>query len=160
MTAKSTIYERRVKDVMSRDVVSIHCDATVHDALNLIVENRVSALPVVDSRDHCVGIISTTDLVDLTRDFDDDVHQLEDAEVSSQWLVEKLIHSVGDEAIQSVMTEAVATINAETTLTRAAREMLRNQVHHLPVVDDRNHLIGILSTMDILAEFADSAPEP
>ena len=160
MTAKSTIYERRVKDVMSRDVVSIHCDATVHDALNLIVENRVSALPVVDSRDHCVGIISTTDLVDLTRDFDDDVHQLEDAEVSSQWLVEKLIHSVGDEAIQSVMTEAVATINAETTLTRAGREMLRNQVHHLPVVDDRNHLIGILSTMDILAEFADSAPEP
>ena len=44
---------------------------------------------------------------------------------------------------------------AETSLAKSAREMLRNRIHHLPVVDHRDHLIGIISTMDILAEFAD-----
>ena len=55
--------------------------------------------------------------------------------------------------------EAVTTIDAESTIGRATREMLRNQVHHLPIVDVHDHLIGIVSTMDILAELADAAPD-
>ena len=51
------------------------------------------------------------------------------------------------------------TIDAETTLGKATREMLRNRVHHLPVVDSSDRLIGIVSTMDILSEFADGAPD-
>jgi CBS domain-containing protein len=37
--------------------------------------------------------------------------------------------------------------------------MLRNRVHHLPVIDEHDHLIGIVSTMDILAEFVSAAPQ-
>ena len=51
---------RHVKDVMSTHVVSLHSGATVHEALQTMVENRVSALPIVDQDDHCVGIITTT----------------------------------------------------------------------------------------------------
>ena len=44
----NNIYERRVKDVMSRDVVTISAGDTIHEALALMGENRVSALPVVN----------------------------------------------------------------------------------------------------------------
>ena len=53
----------------------------------------------------------------------------------------------------------MTTVDVETTIGKATREMLRNQVHHLPIVDIHDHLIGIISTMDILAELADAAPD-
>ena len=159
-TKKTDIYKRRVKDIMSRDVVTINAADTIHEALTLMGENRVSALPVVDNHNNCVGILSTSDLVDMTRDVDDDVYQLEFVDPTTRrFLLDKLTHSMGSETVQSFMSEAVATIDAETTIGRATREMLRNHIHHLPIVDIHDHLIGIISTMDILAEFADGAPD-
>lgn len=160
--AKSSdaIYARRIKDIMSRDVVTLSASDTIHEALVLMGENRVSALPVVDNHDHCVGILSTSDLVDMTRDIDDDIYHLDLVDPSSQrFLLDKLAHSMGNETVQSFMSEMVDSVDAETTIGKATGEMLRNRVHHLPVVDANNRLIGIISTMDILAEFADGAPD-
>lgn len=154
------IYSRRVKDVMSREVVAINAGDTIHEALALMGENRVSALPVVNSKNQCVGILSTSDLVDMTRDVDDDLYQLEFVDPTSRrFLLDKLAHSMGGETVQSFMSEAVATIEPNTTIGKASREMLRNRVHHLPVVDEHERVVGIVSTMDILGEFADAAPD-
>ena len=148
--------QRRVKDVMSRDIVSLHAGATIHEALAMMTENHVTALPIVDKRDHCVGIFTTTDLLDLTRDVDDDVYQLDEVDpVSRRWLVDRVVQSLGNEKVSSYMSEDVSTVGSETTLAIAARDMLRNQVHHLPVVDDKDRLVGIISTTDILAEYAE-----
>jgi CBS domain-containing protein len=53
------------------------------------------------------------------------------------------------------MTSPVASIGPEATLVDAARAMLRHRVHHLPVVDDEQRLVGIVSTMDLLSGFVD-----
>ena len=159
-TKPENIYKRRIKDIMSRDVVALSAADTIHDALGLMGENRVSALPVVDHQNHCVGILSTSDLVDMTRDVDDDIYHLDFVDPASRrFLLDKLAHSMGSETVQSYMSETVTTVDPETTIAKATREMLRNRVHHLPVVDAGDHLIGIVSTMDILAEFADAAPD-
>ena len=42
------LYQRRVKDVMSTHVVTVNAHDTVHEALELMLENKVSALPVID----------------------------------------------------------------------------------------------------------------
>lgn len=155
-----SIYSKRVKDVMRRDVVTIPANETLHEALQLMSENRVSALPVVDSRDHCVGVLSTSDLVDVTRDVDDDLDALDRSEeISSSWLTGKLAEKLGHERIDSLMTENVATVQLETPVAQAAREMLRHRVHRLPVVDETGRLRGIVSTMDLLELFADGAPK-
>lgn len=154
MTEKA--HQRRVKDIMSRAVVTLDADDTIHDALELLVANRVSALPVVDKRNNCIGILSTTDLVDFTRDIGDDVREVDELDPSSRrWLVDKLLHTVGQESVGVYMSEGVATVDLECSLSSAAREMVRNRVHHLPIVDHRGQLAGIISTMDILAAFAD-----
>ena len=74
----------RVKDVMSRDVVTLRPEDKIHDALEMLVENRVSALPVVDKRKNCVGIISTTVLVDFTKDVDEDIQHVDVLDPSSR----------------------------------------------------------------------------
>ena len=154
------VYQKRVKEFITRDTVTLNAGDSIHEALELMGQNRVSALPVVDKKKRCIGIFSTSDLVDLTRDTDDDLRELDLVDLSTKrFLVDKLAHSFGNEKVETFMSESVVTVGMETLIGRATREMLRNHVHHLPVVDHDNRLIGIISTMDILAEFADAAPE-
>ncbi len=148
--------QKLVKDVMKTDVVSLRPTDTLHDALDQFVENRVSALPVVDRHDRCIGMLSTTDVIDLTRDLDADLHELDEADrLSNGWIVDRLRGSFGGDTVDSVMTEKVTTVSPETSLPLAAQQMLRRRVHRLPVVNEDGRLIGIISTMDILAAFAD-----
>lgn len=159
-TTQQDIYVRLVKDIMISDVVTIDVSATIHDALSQMGENRVSVLPVVDKQGKCVGILSTSDLVDMTRDVDEDLYIFDMVDPSTQrFLLDKLVHSMGSEPIQSYMSEIVASVDLHTTIGRATREMLENRVHHLPVINEHGELAGIVSTMDILAEFVDCAPE-
>ncbi len=70
--------------------------------------------------------------------------------------MDKLLKSVGQDTVGSYMTEDVATVSVESSLYAAAQEMVRNRVHRLPAVNHQGQLAGILSTMDILAAFAES----
>lgn len=157
---KRSIYDRKVSDIMTRDVVTLSAGGTVHEVLNLMGENRVSAVPIVDHSGRCVGIISTTDLVDMTRDVDDDLYQLDLVDSASRrFLIDRLAHSLGNESIDNYMSESLITVAPDSTLATATKRILKAGVHHLPVVDADERLVGIISSIDILAEFADGATE-
>ena len=146
----------RVKDVMSRDVVTAYPDDSLRVALQLLVENRVSALPIVDSKQRCIGMLSTTDLVDLECDHENDLDQLNAADpYTRQWLQRKIDAGLAAQQIKEVMCEHVNSVSGEASIVEATREMLRNRVHRLPVTDAKGRLIGIVSTMDILNAFVD-----
>ena len=61
MTARNA--EMRVKQLMVRNVISVQPEDLLSDAVSLMFENRISAVPVVDKRQRCKGILSTTDLI-------------------------------------------------------------------------------------------------
>ena len=146
----------KVKDIMSKHVVAVNPSDSLHEALDLICENRVSALPVVDGRGHCVGILTTSDLIELTHELDDELQNLGRVNESKpQWLIEQLTKALGSERVSEQMTRDVASVRPDTPVPEAAAAMLRNRIHHLPVVDENNHLRGIVSTMDILGVVAD-----
>jgi CBS domain-containing protein len=148
--------EIRVKDLMVRDVISVHPEDALSEAVSLMFENRVSAMPVVDNRQRCKGILSTTDLIALYRQQaagevePDELDQFAEDLAKANQRGSRL----GDRTVAEVMTEDVMTVTHEDTLQIAAREMLRNRVHRLVVVDAQQRVIGILSTMDLLAAFA------
>jgi CBS domain-containing protein len=157
---KTNVYAQRVRDVLTKEVVAINADDTVQEALQLMVENHVSALPVVNTKEVCVGILSATDLIGLTRDVNDELLTMQAGEFTPQWLIDQLAEQdFGRRRVHELMTEVVEVVSPEATLVAAARAMLRHQIHRLPVVDERRRLAGILSTTDIMAEFVDAAPE-
>lgn len=158
--SKTNVYRLRVKDMLTKAVVAVNADDTVQEALRFMVENRVSALPVVNGNEVCVGILSATDLMGLTRDLNDDLSEMGSLEFTPQRLIDQVAEQdFGRRRVHELMTEVVETIGPEATLVEAARAMLRQQVHRLPVVNERQRLVGILSTTDIVAAFADGAPE-
>lgn len=145
----------RAKDVMKKDVVTVNPRDSIHEALALMLENRVFSLPVTDGRGRCIGILSATDLLELTRDVDAEVESIvADGELPGSWLLDRIHAQLGGEYVDEVMTETVSTIGEDESVVRAVKLMIRDKIHRIPVINDRGALSGIVSTTDVLEAIA------
>lgn len=144
-----------LKDVVSTDIVYINPQDTLREALAVMMENHVSALPVIDARHRCVGVISVTDLLGVTKDLSDELNALSEAGgLDHEALVAKLEHAdLLTEQVQGWMSPDPVSVAIESTIQHAAQVMLRNRVHRLVVLDDQQRVAGVVSTMDLLAAF-------
>jgi len=120
----------RVKDYMTREVVTIDRDATLHDAIEKILEHNIHGLMVVDSVGRPAGIVTTDDILAL----------IENGEPE------------GDTVVSEFMEAAVISIDPDYDLQRAVSIMTRNKIHRLPVIRDRK-LLGIITSSDIMRAF-------
>jgi CBS domain-containing protein len=153
-------YHLRVKHVVKKDVITISADDSLQTAVELMADNRLTALPVLDGHDRCVGILSASDVVEITRDLNNELRDLGRVdEVSYQWLLENLEeHDMARHTVGEFMTRNVASVTRESTLLDAAGAMLRHRIHRLPVLNKTGRLQGIISTVDILTAFVEGAP--
>lgn len=163
MTDKSP-YDRKVREFLSRDVIWAEREDSLTEALSLMIDHRVSALPV-EHGGACVGMLSVTDLLVQSRELEEFFSELGESEVGESGSLEPRLldrlaeKDFGRRKVRDVMTDDVATVDGEATLLHAAQEMLRNRVHRLPVVDKTAKLIGMLSTMDVLEGFVAGRPK-
>ncbi len=145
---------------MSRDVVTIDAKDGVHDALDLMVENKVSALPVVDQQGRCIGILSTSDFVDVAHELDGGMNEVEhQSEIWWNMFIKNVSQNVGQQSVMDLMTEDVASVTPDGLLVHAAATMLRERVHRLPVLNGQRRLLGIISTTDVLKAFVECSPK-
>jgi CBS domain-containing protein len=121
-----------------------------------MLQNHVSALPVVNGRGSCVGVISATDILSLTQELEDELLALSKAkDYMRQRVAERLANSeMATERVQEVMTREVVRIEPGATLAAAAATMVRHHVHRVMVIDDEQRLVGIVSTMDVMRSLA------
>lgn len=150
------IYKQTASDIMTRHVATIRSNETVHDALLLMSDNRLSALPVVDQSGRCVGIVSQSDLIAMARDADND--DSIGSSFASLFLGEVPLGDITRERIQDVMSEDVVTVSPEDSAVSIADQMVRKEVHHLPVCDGNGRLLGIVSTMDLINSLRSPIP--
>jgi len=97
----------------------------------------------------------------MTRDLGDELHALSEAGgLDHAALVNKLEHAdLLTEPVQAWMSPEVFSVGVETPVRQAAQQMLRNQVHRLVVLNDERHVVGVVSTMDLLAALVGSGNE-
>ena len=121
--ARQVAIVKRAENGMIYDPVTIQLGSTVADALDLMNEYHIGGIPVVDSERHLVGIVTNRDLrfeLNLSRMIDD------------------------------VMTcENLVTTHVQTDLVAAAKILQENKIEKLPVVDEENKLIGLITYKDI-----------
>jgi CBS domain-containing membrane protein len=135
-----------VNAVMTKEVISIDKDDDIRNAVRLLSENNVSGLPVTDREGRVVGVVSEADVlgtVGMKRDhtFRDVIRSLLGEPMPSQRAGEK----VGD-----VMSVPPIIIRPDAELGEAAWILTEKRIKRLPVVDDENRLIGIISRADIV----------
>ena len=147
-----------VEDIMATEVVYVGPRDTVREALELMLQNHVSAVPVVEGRGRCIGVLSTTDILNLTQELDEELMALSRTKgVAHQLMIERLAESdMGTERVQAVMTDGVIRVDPNSTVAQAAAEMVRHHVHRVIVTDEEQRLVGIVSAMDVLRALAEA----
>jgi CBS domain-containing protein len=147
--------ELQARDLMCTQTVTVSPKATIFDAAKLILECRVSGLPVTDERDHLVGIITEGDFLRRaeigTEEGCDD--SFFDLEVAQQFL-----KSHG-RYVEDVMTSKVASVVPNTPLIEIARLMHRMKLKCLPVIDD-GKIVGVINRADVLGVLISSVEAP
>lgn len=137
-----------VKDVMTRRVVSVREQASFKEMADMLRRSRISAFPVLDSRDRVVGVVSEADLL-----------VKEAVQATGTSLVAALRHVREEDKASGVtagdlMTRPAITIGPDASVAEAARIMYDRRVKRLPVVNAAGHLLGIISRADVLAVFS------
>ena len=155
-TRPNKIRQVLVADIMATDIVSVRPGDAVHEALELLLANHVSALPVVNRRGRCVGVISATDILNLTQEVEDELVALSK---SNDGFRHRAIERIADselatQSVQEGMSRDVVCVKPSNTIQEAAAEMVRHQVHRVMVSDEEQRLVGIVSTMDVMRAVA------
>jgi CBS-domain-containing membrane protein len=109
-----------VADVMTSNVLVVHSGDSVDDAVRLIVDSRITGVPVVDEQHRILGIVAESDVLGKR-----------------------------GQTVDEVMTTDVVTTTEGSTLDSAAETMLTRRIRRLPVVRD-GHLVGILTRADLV----------
>jgi len=143
----------QASDVMVREVVTVHADTPVAEAIRLLTERDISALPVVDEQDRLVGIISEADLL----------HRVElGTEKHRPWLLESLAAATTlakefakshGKKVGEVMTTNVVSASEDTPLAEIAMLFERYRIKRVPIVRD-GKVVGIVSRTNLIQALA------
>lgn len=134
-----------VDDVMTRDVLSVDRAASYRKVVDLLVENRLSAVPVVDASRRVTGVVSEVDLLRKIEFAGDEQPRLFEGRRRRGERHKALARTVAD-----LMSAPPVVALAGMSIAAAARLMDREGVKRLPVVDDQDRLVGIVSRGDLL----------
>lgn len=137
----------RVRELMTEGVVSVKPDASLRNAASILVDRRLSGLPVVDEDGEVVGVLSETDIVMKASGGTERGGYL-------AWFFDSDLTGakVAAETVGEAMSSPALTITPDRGVHEAARLMVEERVNRLPVVQD-GALVGILTRSDIVRAF-------
>ncbi|MFC4542938.1 CBS domain-containing protein [Halosolutus amylolyticus] len=128
-----------VARVMSTSLHTVTPDTLVEDAGETMLENEIGSVVVVDDDNQLEGILTTTDFVNIVAES----------------------HPKAETTVSRYMTTDVITASAQDSIVDAADVMVEHSFHHLPVVDEDEGVIGMITTSDLAAYLSRvSTPSP
>src|SRR5215470_9568191 len=148
----------KARDVMTWGAITVEPHESVARAVQLMLQNKISGLPVVDDKRQLVGIVTEGDF--LRRG------ELGTQRQRPRWLefllgpgrlASEYVRASGQKVSQ-VMTTQPWTVTPETSLDEVVRLMERHRIKRLPVVQD-GKLVGIVSRADLLHALGNVARE-
>jgi len=156
----------KVKDIMTRQVVTVTPDTTVKDAASLLAEKDISGVPVVDGG-KLVGIFSESDILRSIKMMKKDIRMVYPSisplgiafqeEVTQREILEAY-GEAGKIPVREVMTSEVVTVSPEMTINDAILRMRDRGINRLPVLD-KGVLVGIVTRGDVIKGLARDQPK-
>lgn len=126
----------KVKDVMSKNVITITAGTAVSDVVDLVLEKRINGVPVIDTDGRLCGLVTVTNLFGVLDSllFDDPLNSYRrDIRM----------------AVEEIMIKDVQSVGPETTVKEVVHISLYKDIHTFPVIEN-SVLIGIIGKRDIL----------
>lgn len=144
----------KVGSVMTSDVVRAEYGTPFKQVARLLADHRISGLPVVDEDDKVIGVLSETDLMvrqAATPDPFDPPRRRRLAGLTRG--ARRQAAKARARTAGQLMTEPPVTVHADDSIVEAARTMAQRRVERLPVLDEEDRLVGIVTRRDLLQVF-------
>ena len=147
--------ELAVSRIMVTDVVTLHVEDTVEDAVRALAARGISGAPVVDDDGRLAGLVDDSDLI-LS---EAKVHAPSAIEILGAYIPipgalkrfeEDVRHALA-RTVADLMDPDAPSVGADATLEDVATAMLDHRVSRVPVVDDERRVVGIVSRGDLVA---------
>ncbi|ARP68641.1 inosine-5'-monophosphate dehydrogenase [Streptomyces pluripotens] len=142
------MHHRTVAELMTRDVVTVRRDTPFKEIVRLLADNDVTAVPVVDDLDRPQGVVSEADLLRKSADQADPSGRTPIPHLEA-WERAKAEGARAEE----LMSAPAVCARPDWNVVEAARLMEVQQVKRLPVVDEADRLLGMVSRGDLLRIF-------
>lgn len=142
----------QAKDIMNNNVITIPDHASLKEAAQILIDNRISGAPVVDAENRLVGILSEGDLVRQQKPLSKPMMLmfLDGAFPVNYREIQHDLEAVTATEVSQLMTPAVKTLKPESDLSEIATLMLKSKINRIPIVDDTGILEGIVTRHDII----------
>lgn len=125
----------KVRDIMIKNVVTAKDGITAEKAIDMLYKKHVGSIVIIDDEEKCAGIFTERDAIRIVA---------QKIPLNTQ--------------LKEVMTRKVKTIREGATLEEARRYIVSNGIRHLPVIDRKEKLVGLLSIRDFLDEIFGLSP--
>ena len=147
----------KVRDIMTRKVLSMDSSATVLQAVHSMLQNKISGLPVVNADGNLVGIVTEGDFLRRTETTTERRRpRWLEFLVGPGRLADEYVHTHAGK-IADVMTPEPYTVTEDTALEDVVQLMEKRRIKRLPVVRGKR-LVGIISRANLLQALASLAP--
>ncbi|MFK4105305.1 CBS domain-containing protein [Streptomyces sp. NPDC019531] len=144
----------KVGSVMITDVVRAEYATPFKEVARLLGEHRISGLPVVDEDDKVIGVVSETDLMIRQAATPDPYEPRKHSRLAALTRRGRTRDAkVRARTAGDLMTTPPITVYADNTVVDAARTMAHHHIERLPVLDEENRLVGIVTRRDLLKVF-------
>jgi CBS domain-containing protein len=136
--------------VMTSDVIRTVADTPFKDVAALLAQHHISGLPVVDDDDKVIGVVSETDLL---------LHQADQEKAGAERrfhltpAARRTATKAHARTAGELMSTPAITVRADDSIANAARTMAQHRVERLPVLDEEDRLVGIVTRRDLLQVF-------
>lgn len=147
---------KTVAEVMTSEVLTVKKETALKDAIQILADKKISALPVVEESE-LVGILSEGDLMWQESGVETPPYiMLLDSIIYLQNPArhDKEIHKALGQTVGEVMSARPLTIKPHQSVREAARLMHDKKIRRLPVVNDQEQVIGIITQGDIVRMMA------
>lgn len=142
----------KASDIMHTDLMKVNPETTVEELGRIFIDINISGLPVVDSSDKLVGVVTEHDLISRNKQ----IHiptllRLFDAFIPLEGFkaFETEIKRISAKVAGDICTKEVVSVTPETGLDEIATIMTEKKMHHLPVLDS-GKLVGMINQHDVL----------
>ncbi|MCK5414110.1 MAG: CBS domain-containing protein [Thermoplasmata archaeon] len=156
----------KVREVMTIDVVTVNGFMSVRQAAKILAECNISGAPVIDNEGKLVGMLTEKDILKSVKSAADEVRMVFPSTHTMGVMFElakgetEIMEAFEEQAntvVMDVMTKNVVTCRPGTTLNEVASILVKKGINRLPVVDDEDHVVGIITRGDIVRAFAQNS---
>nr|WP_302598776.1 CBS domain-containing protein [uncultured Cellulosilyticum sp.] len=143
----------RARDIMKKNVIFVSKEEKVKDIVSILMQNHVSGVPVVDNNKQLVGIVTEKDLITKEKGLNISSY-LEfvasilfiDGEIPYKQKYRHLNYLTASD----IMSSPVYAVHLDATIGEIASIMMNRRINRIPVINERNQLVGIIGRSDLL----------